>query len=64
MADGRKVEFVEADFTRSAAPDRPNDSLGARVRATLRDAIKAVAYILCIIGLAIFTLPSIHSNAF
>jgi len=43
MADGRRAEFVEADFTPSAAPDRPNDSLGARVRATLRDAIKAVA---------------------
>ena len=59
-----EAECVAADFPPGAAPDLPNDSFGARVRATLRDAIKAVANILCIIGLAIFTLPSIHSNAF
>ena len=53
MADGLEAECVEADFPPGAAPDLPNDSFGARVRATLRDAIKAVAYILCIIGLAI-----------
>ena len=64
MADGLEAECVAADFPPGAAPDLPNDSFGARVRATLRDAIKAVTYILCIIGLAIFTLPSIHSNAF
>jgi hypothetical protein len=57
MADGVEAECVEADFPPGAAPDLPNDSFGARVSATLRDAIKAAAYILCIIlciiGLAI-----------
>ena len=53
MADGVEAECVEADFPPGAAPDLANDLFGARANAKLRDAIKAAAYILCIIGLAL-----------
>ena len=61
MADEWEAECAEADLPPGAAPDLPNDWSGASVSATPRDAIKAAAYILCIIGLTVL-LPSTHSN--
>ena len=53
MADGWKAACAGADFPPAAAHALPNDPFGARVIAMPRDAIKAVQYILCIIGLPI-----------
>lgn len=50
MVDEWEAECLEADLSPGAAPDLPNDWSGASVSATPRDAIKAAAYILCIIG--------------